>query len=414
MIEGARSSPKDIEQSVEKFQPDLIVICNLDLFCMRPGGDEIEAFLTSGKWAVTCWFFEAPRMAGGLKLLTRWRQGPYPKNVFFLETDAAAVSFFTSRGLAADHLPLAIDPRAEFMGEPQVGPGFEHDAAFSGTPHLDGITFEVQPGRAAIEDVHKIGYMSKMFAMATSPGCLTAEQAMPLCSELGDAALKLFKQDLWTHGSYEEAFEKVSSELEALAEKFGVVAPYMKIFAPCCLHVFYSFVQLSALLDQVVERVGDGFAIYGAPNWQQIVTRYGKPTPRLSFEELRALYRRTKVFLCLTKRTFQSFVHERAFHVLGHGGLPLVDFREELPLYFEDKKEILSYSSPEEAIDLIKHFSQIKNERERSAIVQAGRSRVFKEHTYFHRTQKLLELSFKHFGGRPNEKNTHAERLAAS
>jgi hypothetical protein len=388
-VDGRKIAVSFLKAEVEAFAPDLILINNLDLFSWHEQGREIEDYLTSGRWPITTWYFEAPHMAGGLDLLKRWRDGPYPKNILFLETDRGALDFYRERGIACGHLPLGVDAAIETLPEPKVS-GFDYDLSFSGSSIVE-LSLKLQPGRRNLALIHVNAYLVKIKINCVRLRPDLEPQINAELRKLSDIVFPFFMEDFWDQPSYRSASCHLVDQIQKAIE-LGGLNPTAQLMAMGALDVCYSFAQLSYCLDSFIEK---GIEIFGAPSWERILGSYHKPTRRLESEELRALYRRSKISFCLTKRTFQTFVHERAFQVLAHGGFPLVDYREELPLFFK-KDEIASYRSLEEAHDLADFY--LRHESARREIIAKGRARVYKEHTYLHRTQTLLELSRAHYG----------------
>jgi spore maturation protein CgeB len=80
----------------------------------------------------------------------------------------------------------------------------------------------------------------------------------------------------------------------------------------------------------------------------------------------------------------------RLFEATGMGSLLITDRKDNLHDLFEIGKEIVTYSSKEEAAELITYY--IAHPAEARAIAQAGQSRTLSEHTYRQRMQELLPI----------------------
>jgi hypothetical protein len=85
----------------------------------------------------------------------------------------------------------------------------------------------------------------------------------------------------------------------------------------------------------------------------------------------------------------------RLFEATGVGALLITDRKDNLGELFEVGKEVLAYSSPEEAADMIKYY--IAHPEQARVIAQAGQERTLKEHTYKRRMDELLPLLERHF-----------------
>ena len=80
----------------------------------------------------------------------------------------------------------------------------------------------------------------------------------------------------------------------------------------------------------------------------------------------------------------------RLYEATGMGSLLLTDKKDNLENLFEIDKEIITYTSKEEALEKYEFF--IRNPIEASKIAHAGQTRTLKEHTYEIRMQELKEI----------------------
>jgi spore maturation protein CgeB len=83
-----------------------------------------------------------------------------------------------------------------------------------------------------------------------------------------------------------------------------------------------------------------------------------------------------------------DFVNPRTFEVAACGGFQLVDRVRGLEKQFAIGREIAVFDSEDELLEKARHY--LANPEERASIAQAGRRRVLKEHTYYHRMERLL------------------------
>jgi hypothetical protein len=86
----------------------------------------------------------------------------------------------------------------------------------------------------------------------------------------------------------------------------------------------------------------------------------------------------------------------RLYEATGMGCLLLTDRKSNIADMFEPDREIVCYDSPEECLELIRHFSANAEERER--IAAAGQRRALTEHSYVNRTTELVRLFQSHIG----------------
>jgi hypothetical protein len=84
----------------------------------------------------------------------------------------------------------------------------------------------------------------------------------------------------------------------------------------------------------------------------------------------------------------------RLFEATGVGTLLITDWKKNLYEMFEPGKEVVTYRSPEECVELIRYY--LKHDKEQEAIARAGQKRTLQEHTYYHRMQELVDIVHKY------------------
>jgi hypothetical protein len=80
----------------------------------------------------------------------------------------------------------------------------------------------------------------------------------------------------------------------------------------------------------------------------------------------------------------------RLYEATGVGAMLLTDWKNDICELFEPGKEIVTYRSTEECLELIQYYLDHDNERE--AIAKAGQKRTLSEHTYYKRMCELLAI----------------------
>lgn len=88
----------------------------------------------------------------------------------------------------------------------------------------------------------------------------------------------------------------------------------------------------------------------------------------------------------------------RLYEATGVGALLLTDRKDNLGELFEVGKEVVAYSSAEEAAELIRYY--LAHPDEAQAIARAGQARTLREHTYGHRMEELVPILERHLQGR--------------
>lgn len=94
--------------------------------------------------------------------------------------------------------------------------------------------------------------------------------------------------------------------------------------------------------------------------------------------------------------------NNRLFEIAGTGGFILSDFRRGLPNIFTPDQEIVTFEGPEEFLDKVRFY--LPRESLREEIGQRARELVLSGHTYRHRLERLLALTwtsafFSHISG---------------
>ncbi|MBY5717856.1 glycosyltransferase [Rhizobium leguminosarum] len=80
----------------------------------------------------------------------------------------------------------------------------------------------------------------------------------------------------------------------------------------------------------------------------------------------------------------------RLYEATGVGSLLITDRKDNLSEIFDVGKEVVAYSSPEEAAELIRYY--IDHPDEADAIAKAGQARTLKDHTYRSRMEELVPI----------------------
>jgi spore maturation protein CgeB len=80
----------------------------------------------------------------------------------------------------------------------------------------------------------------------------------------------------------------------------------------------------------------------------------------------------------------------RLFEATGVGTLLVTDWKANLHEMFEPGKEVIAYRSAEECAELVKYY--LEHDEERQAIARAGQQRTLRDHTYYKRMQRLVEI----------------------
>ncbi len=83
----------------------------------------------------------------------------------------------------------------------------------------------------------------------------------------------------------------------------------------------------------------------------------------------------------------------RLYEVTGCGSLLITDHKSNIKQLFRVGKEIVTYKSVDELIKKVNYY--LSHEKERKKIARAGQERTLKEHTYYNRMKKIINIIHK-------------------
>jgi spore maturation protein CgeB len=83
----------------------------------------------------------------------------------------------------------------------------------------------------------------------------------------------------------------------------------------------------------------------------------------------------------------------RCFEAAGIGAFQIVDWRPGLNDLFIDGEEIVSFKSMDDLKNKLNYY--LVNEKERNRIANNGKNRAHKDHTYYKRLEKMINIIFK-------------------
>jgi len=133
---------------------------------------------------------------------------------------------------------------------------------------------------------------------------------------------------------------------------------------------------------------------------------------RVSTEETVKIFNASKINLNLHSSNrheginpYGDFVNPRTFEIAACGAFQLVDYRRDLPRFFNLSEELVCFQDVEDLRKKISYFLARPTEREE--IARRARQRVLREHTYKKRMQELmsflLDRGFKGSGRLPGK-----------
>lgn len=115
--------------------------------------------------------------------------------------------------------------------------------------------------------------------------------------------------------------------------------------------------------------------------------------PKLRLEDERKIYASSLVAINIHEdyqKRFGGDCNERTFKIPACGGFEITDDVACIRKYFEEGEEIIIARDKNDWFDKIDFY--IRNPDKRLKIIEAGKKRVLRDHTYHSRVERLLEL----------------------
>ncbi len=115
--------------------------------------------------------------------------------------------------------------------------------------------------------------------------------------------------------------------------------------------------------------------------------------PKLQLEDERRIYNSSLVSINVHEeyqRRFGGDCNERTFKIPLAGGFEITDDVACIRKYFKEDEEIIIAKNKDDWFDKIDYY--IKNPEKRLKIIEAGKKRVQKDHTYVNRVKTMIEI----------------------
>lgn len=115
--------------------------------------------------------------------------------------------------------------------------------------------------------------------------------------------------------------------------------------------------------------------------------------PKLALEDEAQIYASSSVSINVHEkyqRTLGGDCNERTFKIPLCGGFEIVDNVACIKRYFECGKELIIAENSADWVDKVKHY--LHHPEERLPIIEAGRQRVLRDHTYHNRAKQIISI----------------------
>lgn len=107
-------------------------------------------------------------------------------------------------------------------------------------------------------------------------------------------------------------------------------------------------------------------------------------------KQMPIVFHNSRINLNTTARGIESGIPQRVLDIMACGGFCLTNYQPEIAAYFENGKELVMYSEPEEINELIAYYLQ--HEEERKEIALAGERRVRQEFDMGKKLKQMFDL----------------------
>lgn len=365
-----------IRSIFSEFKPDFCIGQNYYSFDPdRPMGRILEEYLEATQIPCVNWFVDNPKVSS-LATLLRFENSPPPTRMLFLCQDRTHLDFWRRLNLPTQYFAPAADASHE-------GCKF-FDPNFAG-----GITYVGYPGTVAtkaysahtLKELYVLGTISEFSGPSTQGFGQRALESQAIQRKVTDIFLTYYSTFYSSHADFDKACDTAIAEL---ATAISCSPDLLEFYFRMRMGVLYSFFQMARYVQELQVL---GIRTFGSPIWANIIDPKLVNEKYLELSDLNAVYASSKILFVYTKWHVPTGYSERPIHVLAAGGFPLNDYREELANEFE-KDELVLYRSLEEAGDLAQYY--LEHESERNKIIEKGRAKVFKRHTYRHRAEELI------------------------
>ena len=108
------------------------------------------------------------------------------------------------------------------------------------------------------------------------------------------------------------------------------------------------------------------------------------------WKEMPRVFANSKINLNMTIPNIKTGIPLRVWDIMGAGGFVLTNHQLELDMYFEDGKDLVTYSNNHDMLEKIKFY--LENDSLRNEIAARGADKVRKYHTYDERIKYMLQI----------------------
>jgi spore maturation protein CgeB len=290
------------------------------------------------------------------------RRMPALKNRLDFVSEESFVPLMKQKGMNAHFLPLATDSR--YFTAHAGARTYLRDCAFVGNSSLSLldsiITKEVAPQFEKVAQV-----------LADLKKCYYEN---PAETDIADLLLK--KADQW--------------------QPVITMDPRQFLFR---MEWLVGYFHRRDFIAAIARKLGKRFMCFGDIYWSKFIDPSQVSTDACYYTNLCEYYQTTKVNLNINRIQIRTAFTQRIFDCKAAGAFVLTEKRKLNNRFFATEganRELVEFTSWQNCLDLIDHYCEHDEERERIAL--AGRDKVLKEHTYDRRIEQIFESCRKEWG----------------
>jgi len=107
--------------------------------------------------------------------------------------------------------------------------------------------------------------------------------------------------------------------------------------------------------------------------------------------DMYAILKKSKITLNCHINLSENYANNmRLFEATGMGALLITDWKTNIADFFEPDKEVITYKTAEECVELIKYY--MNHDKEREEIARAGQKKTLTEHSTYERMKELVRI----------------------
>lgn len=134
----------------------------------------------------------------------------------------------------------------------------------------------------------------------------------------------------------------------------------------------------------------DDLTVFGDEGWTRVIPDINLKEWVPYGEQVSKIYASSYISINCTNSQMPTAVNQRVFDVPLSGGFVLTDDQEEMHELFDIGKEAVTYSDVDDFNKKAKYY--LGHTSERNSIIEAGRARVLRDHTYESRFKGVLDI----------------------